>query len=172
MRHLVLLGGSTGVGKSTTIKLLETRLAKTGFLDVDNVWRTTPDLVGPKRREQAHKQVIETTRRYYGAGCETVVISWVFARSQLYQPILDAFSSEVDKITQLYLVAEARELVRRVTARFEAQGSDGDIQQRISFAMSRSKMIESLQFPKIDVTSLDLAEMADQVATTILAEKA
>lgn len=117
-----------------------------------------------------HEQVIETTRRYFSAGCETVVTSWVFAQSQAYQPILDAFQTEVDKVTQLYLVAEARELVRRVTVRFEAQGSDGDLQERISFAISRSQLIESLQFPKIDVTNLDLTEMADQVATAILAE--
>lgn len=169
MRHLVLLGGSTGVGKTTTMKLLETRLAKTGFLDVDNVWRTTPDLAGYGRRKRVHEQVIETAKRYFDAGCETVVMSWVFAQSQLYQPVLDALMPVVDRITQLYLVAEERELLSRVTRRFEAEGGDGDLQERLDYAISRSQLIEALEFPKIDVTALGAREVADRVAAATTA---
>lgn len=168
MRHLVLLGGSTGVGKSTAMKLLETRLAKAGFLDVDYVLRTSPDLAGERRRVYVPQQVVETIWRYLDFGCDTVVVSWVFAHAWQYQPILDAFRIDVDRITQLYLVADERELLNRVKLRFKAQGSDGDLQGRLEFAVNRSQLIENLPFQKIDVTSIGPVEMADRVATEIL----
>ena len=88
MSKLVLLGGPTGVGKSTTLKPLENRLSRLALLDAYDVWRVSDEMAVEGNRSIAISNVIGVLQGYVEAGCETTILAWVFARSLLYEPVV------------------------------------------------------------------------------------
>lgn len=159
MTKVVLLGGPTGVGKTTVLKLLEDRLPRSAILDADHVWRISQDLAVEGTRSIALSNVIGVIQGYIQAGCEVAILSWVFARPQLYEPVIDGLSDSVDSIHQLYLIASPEALQHRLENR---QDSD-----RFDYSISRLELINQLSYPKIDTTQLSPAEVADQIITHI-----
>ncbi len=64
MPKLVLLGGPTGVGKSTVMRLLENRIPHAALLDADDVWRVSKELTVEQNRHIALSNVISVMRGY------------------------------------------------------------------------------------------------------------
>lgn len=159
MTKVVLLGGPTGVGKTTALKLLEDRLPRSAILDADHVWRISQDLAVEGTRSIALSNVIGVIQGYVQAGCEVAILSWVFARPQLYEPVIDGLFDSVDSIHQLYLIASPEVLRQRLANRQDSHRAD--------YSISRLELINQLSYPKIDTTHLPPAEVADQIITHI-----
>jgi energy-coupling factor transporter ATP-binding protein EcfA2 len=159
MRRLVLLGGPPGVGKSTILKLLAGRFQKFGALDADDVWRVSDDMIGGDRGRFAITNVTSVMRGYFEAGCELGILSWVFARAELYQPVLDSLADVVDRSLIIHLVASPGTLERRLVARGEGE--------KTAYAMSRLELILQLPFTRIDTSDISPATAADRVAAAL-----
>jgi len=157
MSRLVLLGGPPGVGKSTVLRSLSGRFPKSAVLDADDVWRVSDDITNPGRFWIA--SVVSVMRGYFGAGCELGILSWVFARAELFQPVLDGLAGVVDHSHMIYLVANPESLERRLIERGEPE--------KIPYAMTRLELIEELPFPRIDTSNISAASAADRVANKI-----
>lgn len=159
MTKLILLGGPTGVGKTTTLKLLQNRLAKSAILDADDVWRISEDLAVAGTRRIAVANIVSVLRGYIEARCETAILSWVFARPELFEPIILQMRDHVASDHQFYLVASEDVLRQRLQARNDLG--------RLQYAIGRLRMIENLAFPKIDTTELDPSQVADRLVEAI-----
>jgi hypothetical protein len=96
---------------------------------------------------------------YFGAGCELGILSWVFARAELFQPVLDGLADVVDHAHLVYLVASPESLEQRLIER----GEPG----KIPYARTRLELINELPFPKVDTSSISAAEAADRIADNI-----
>lgn len=155
MSKLVLLGGPTGVGKSTTLALLTGRLPKTALLDADDVWRVSTDLAIDGTRDIAIGNVVAVMRGYFEAGCELGVLAWVFARPELYEPVIAALEDQVESVHQLYLIANREQLERRLIER----GSE----DRVAYSISRLDLIERLPYTSIDTSRLTPDEVCEAV---------
>ena len=155
MAKLVLLGGPTGVGKSTTLKLLENRLPKLALLDADDVWRLSEDLAVEGTRPIAVANVVGVLRGYVEAGCDTAILSWVFARELLYGPVIASLEDTFDSIHQVYLISSADALRDRLAQR--------DSLDRLDYALSRLELIEQLPYPHIDTTHRSPDEVVERV---------
>jgi predicted ABC-type ATPase len=155
MTKLVLLGGPTGVGKSTVLRELEGRIGKSALLDADDVWRASPSLGVSANRHLAIQNVVSVMRGYFEAGCEIALVSWVFARSELYQPVIDGLEDRADSIQMLYLVADPKSIASRLRKREESE--------KLEYALSRLTLIESLPFAKLDTTPLAPVQVADWI---------
>lgn len=155
MSKLLLLGGPTGVGKSTTLMLLENKLPKLALLDADDVWRISQDLALEGNRSVAISNVVHVLQGYVQAGCDTAILSWVFARSALYQPVIESLRDSFDTVHQVYLVASPDALEARLKSRNSVD--------RLEFSISRLELIEKLSYPQIDTTSLSPNEVVDRI---------
>lgn len=159
MKKLVLLGGPTGVGKTTALNRLQGRFDRAAFLDADDVWRVGSELAIPQNRSIAIRNVTATMRGYFEANCQLGIVSWVFARPELYQPVVDALTSSVDSIQMLYLVSDSETL----KARLEKRGQP----DRIDYALGRLALIQALPFTKIDTTHLTPDHVVDRICKEI-----
>ncbi len=159
MSKLLLLGGPTGVGKSTTLKLLENRLPRLALLDADDVWRVSDEMAVERNRSIAISNVIGVLQGYVEAGCENTILAWVFARSILYEPVIAGMKDAVDAINQLYLVASPEAIHQRLGVRNSLE--------RLDYSVSRLELIHQLPYPWIDTTDLSPAEVADGVLNHI-----
>lgn len=156
MPKLVLLGGPTGVGKSTVMRLLENRIPHAALLDADDVWRVSKELTVEQNRHIALSNVVSVMRGYFEGGCETGILSWVFARSALYDPVIAGLEDMVDSIDQIYLTSTMAEIRRRLHKR-------GD-EERVEYSKTRLALIDSLPFTKIDTSRMT----PEMVATAII----
>jgi len=146
MTRLVLLGGPTGVGKSTALKALKHRLPQCATLDADDVWQVSPSLAVPENRGRAIDNVTSVLHGYLDAGCQTAVVAWVFARPLLYQPVIEAVGDRVDEVCQLYLTASPEALQQRLINRGE--------EDRWAYALSRLELVNALDFDRLDTTDM------------------
>ena len=161
MSKLVLLGGPTGVGKSTTLELLENKLPKLALLDADDVWRISEDLAVEGTRSIAISNVVRVLQGCFQAGCDTAIFSWVFARSPLYEPVIAGLKDTCDAIDQLYLVASPDALQARLGSRNSLD--------RLEYSVGRLKLIEKLPYPQIDTTNLSPNDVAGRIVEHIRA---
>jgi hypothetical protein len=123
------------------------------LLDADDVWRVAPDLAMSANREAAIGNAVSVMRGYFDAGCDIGLLSWVFARSELYQPVIDAMEGQVDTVQMLYLIARPETIAARLAERREAG--------KVDYALSRLALIESLPFKRLDTTNLTPTQVAD-----------
>jgi|GEM_PF-6456849 len=72
-----------------------------------------------------------------------VLISWVFAKPELFTPLIKRFSAETE-IFQIYLVASEVELSGRL-----AQRNDESL---TAYSLEKLRLINSLPFEKINTT--------------------
>ena len=159
MSRLVLLGGPTGVGKSTTLARLLNKLPKLALLDADDVWRISDDLAVEGTRKFAIGNVVSVLQGYTLAGCETAILGWVFARSLLYEPVIAGLKGSFDETHQLYLTASPEALRVRLESRNELH--------RLDYSISRLELIEKLPYPKIDTTGLSPDDVVARVVEHI-----
>lgn len=164
MSKLVLLGGPVGVGKSSAMRNLKSRITRVGLVDADEVWQVSDDLTPDENRSYAHDNVNAVIAGYARAGVETCVVNWVFARAELYEPIIAASKDLFDDIVQLYLVANPDVLEERIKHRWMAQGQDYDLESLVDYSKSRLALIHELPYDKIDTSLLSAEEVADQIA--------
>ena len=94
-------------------------------------------------------------RGYFAAGCRTGILSWVFARSLLYQPVLDGLQDLVARTQMLYLTCSRDSLEARLRQRGEPE--------KLAYALTRLDLIQDLPFPKLDTTDLDPNDVAEQI---------
>ncbi len=153
--RLLLLGGPTGVGKTSVLHLLSGSIPKCAVLDADDVWRVDSEIAVPENRSIAIQNTIEVMKGYFEAGCEIGVLGWVFARDLLYQPVINSMRECGVDVEQLYLTANEEILEQRLWQR-------GDI-DRLDYSISRLRLIEKLPFAKIDTSKLTPSEVAEIV---------
>ena len=159
LSKLILLGGPTGVGKTTTLRLLEQKLPRSAVLDADDVWRVSTELAVEGTRRIALNNVIAVMRGYFSTGCEVGVVSWVFARSVLYEPVISGLEEIVDSTHLIYLVASPKVLKHRLEKRHSLH--------RLDYSLSRLRLIEDLPFPKLDTSAANPEEVVDRLITLI-----
>jgi len=159
MPKLILLGGPTGVGKTTTLRLLEKKLPDSGVLDADDVWRISDSLAVEGTRKIAIANVVAVMRGYFQAGCQTGVLSWVFARPLLFEPVIAGLEDVVDSVHFLYLIASTEVLEQRLAQRQDSHKFD--------YSLSRLDLIAKLPYANMDTSELSPEEVADSVIAYI-----
>jgi len=167
MPALILLGGPSGVGKTTTLRILEKSLENAGCLDADDVWRVSGTIATAENGPVAIDNVIAVMRGYFRGGCETGVLAWVFARPELYGPVIAGLSDVVDAVRQIYLVASPETIRQRMIARRRQNPKEDSLEAAIEYAMSRVELIDALPFDKIDTTGLTPSEVAGRLMAYI-----
>lgn len=137
------------------MQLLDKRIPHAALLDADDVWRVSEELAIEGNRTMALSNVVSVMRGYFDAGCEIGILSWVFARSELFHPVIAGVGDMVDDIDQIYLISSRAELERRLRERGH--------EERYEYALSRLELISALPYPKIDTSSLTTAEVATAI---------
>ena len=157
----MLLGGPPGVGKTSALHYLEHRIPACGIVDADDVWRVSSDIETQTHRSIAHANVISVAEGYIEAGCQTVIVSWVFARALLYEPVILGLRDKVDTVKQVYLTAEPEILSARIRQRRSKinKSYSQPLEGIIDYSIDRQNLISSLPYQKLDTSHRDAEEV-------------
>ena len=91
----------------------------------------------------------------------------MFARSQLYEPVINALDKFVTSVLQIYLIATPEVIANRIRNRRQAMLHTYNEEDLIKYSLTRLELISALPYPKIDTSGLTPQQVADEVERCI-----
>lgn len=162
MKHLCLIAGPMGIGKTTAARLLSRQLPRCAFLDGDWCWDIHPFTVTEETRALVIENIAHMLNSYLRCSAvDNVVFCWVMHQQAILDDILSRLALSDVQVHPVALVCTPEELARRIQGDINAGLRQADV---LSRALDRLACFASLDIPRLDVTDLSPAETAQSLA--------
>lgn len=162
MKTLYLIGGTMGVGKTTTCRLLRNLLPNCAFLDGDWCWDMHPFQVTDETKAMVMDNIRHVLNSFLAcAAFENVVFCWVMHQQEIIDDILAGLKGEFE-LRNISLVCSAEKLAERLQADVDAGVREEEI---IARSTARLPMYDALNTVKLDVSEISPAEAARKICT-------
>lgn len=115
MKKLYLIGGTMGIGKTTTCQVLKTKLDKSVFLDGDWCWDMHPFMVN----EETKKLVLENICMLLNNDLKCsvfdhIIFCWVMHEQSIIDVLLSHLDLKDVKVISISLVCQKEALEKRI----------------------------------------------------------
>lgn len=115
IKKLILLGGTMGVGKTTTSQALKKLLTPCAFLDGDWCWDMEPFIVTDETKAMVMDHITHLLRGFLRCSAyEYVIFCWVMHQQAIWDDVLKALSAEKFEAYCISLVCSEEALRRRL----------------------------------------------------------
>lgn len=161
MKNLYLVGGTMGVGKTTTCQILKRKLDNCVFLDGDWCWDMHPFQVTEETKRMVMDNISFLLNRFIQCSAYTnIIFCWVMHE----QAIIDEIVSRLDRtdcaVIPISLVCGKESLIARLQRDVAAGIREEEV---ISRSLARIPLYESLLTRKIDVSTISPEEAAEAI---------
>ena len=152
-KTLYLVGGSMGVGKTATCRLLERMLPACAFLDGDWCWEMHPFTVTDETKAMVLDNICHLLNNFLACSAyENIVFCWVMHEQSILDTILSRLRAEGTRVVAVSLTCEPAELERRLQRDIDAGLRAPDV---LSRALERlTHYNDTLKTHKLDTTRL------------------
>lgn len=170
MKHLYMIGGTMGVGKTTVSRILKYRLDRSAFLDGDWCWDMWPFQVMPETKKMVVNNIIFLLNSFlHCSAYENVVFCWVLHEQKIIDEILSGLDTSECEVHLISLVCGREALSKRLERDVEAGIRTADI---IARSLERIPLYECLNTVKIDVSEISADQAAEMIASRCYGETA
>ena len=161
MKTLLLIGGTMGVGKTTTGKILKRKLPNAVYLDGDWCWDADPFVVTEETKEMVISNIAFLLNRFLAATVyENIVFTWVMHEKAIIDDILSRLNTENARVFTFSLIADETALIKRLESDVSAGIRTGDVIER---SVKRIPFYDALDTIKIDTTHKTAEQAADEI---------
>lgn len=161
MKQLYIIGGTMGIGKTTVCRILQQRLSNCVFLDGDWCWDMHPFRVTEETKSMVTENICFLLQNFIRCTAyQNIVFCWVLHEQSIIDGILSRLNTEDCAVHVFSLVAEEKELRRRLEKDVAAGKRSADIIER---SVQRLLLYKTLHTQQIDVSGLSPAQTADQI---------
>ena len=161
MKHLYLIGGAMGVGKTTVCQILKKQLSNSVFLDGDWCWDADPFLVTEETKAMVMDNICHMLWNFLRCSAyENVIFCWVMDRQEIIDAVLRPLPLENCQVHSLSLVCSPAALAGRLQKDVDRGLRQADVMGR---SLARLPLYEKLDTRKIDVSFLTPRETAEAV---------
>jgi broad-specificity NMP kinase len=161
MKDLYLIGGTMGVGKTTTCRILEQKLNHSVFLDGDWCWDMHPFQVTEETKRMVEENICFLLNNFIRCSAyEKIVFCWVMHRQAILDDILSRLETENCRIHVISLVCGEQALRVRLRKDVDAGIREEAVVQR---SIERLPLYDTLKTDKIDVSEIGPEEAADRI---------
>ena len=162
MKNVYMVGGTMGVGKTTTCNLQKKKLNKSIFPNGDWCWDADPFQVTDETKEMVLENICYLLNNFIRCSAyENIIFCWVMHEQSIIDAILSRLNiCECNAIT-VSLVCNAAALAQRLQKDIHAGHRPEDSIER---SLSRIPLYNSLNTIKIDVSSITPGEAAALIA--------
>lgn len=165
MKNLIVVGGTMGVGKTTTCRQLQKMLPRNVFLDGDWCWDMQPFVVTGETVAMVEGNIVHLLNSFLACSeYENVIFCWVLHE----QGILDGLMARLDldgcATHSFSLVSDQRALSERLGRDIAAGRRSEDVIER---STARMPLYDRLDTTKVDVSSISPADAARRIAQAI-----
>lgn len=157
MKHVYLIGGPMGIGKSTICNQLNQDLDHSVFLDGDWCWNMDPFVVNQDTKNMVLDIITHCLNNFiHTPGIENIIFCWVMHKQDIIDQIIQKLDTEGVDIHLISLICEKEELIKRMLI-------DRRDNQTIRKSLQYLELYKDLDTQKIDVTTLDVQKTIDKI---------
>lgn len=157
MKHVYLIGGPMGIGKSTICNQLNQDLDHSVFLDGDWCWNMDPFVVNQDTKNMVLDNITHCLNNFiHTPGIENIIFCWVMHKQDIIDQIIQKLDTEDVDIHLISLICEKEELIKRMLI-------DRRDNQTIRKSLQYLELYKDLDTQKIDVTTLDVQKTIDKI---------
>lgn len=157
MKHVYLIGGPMGIGKSTICNQLNQDLDHSVFLDGDWCWNMDPFVVNQDTKNMVLDNITHCLNNFiHTPGIENIIFCWVMHKQDIIDQIVQQLDTEGVDIHLISLICEKEELIKRMLI-------DRRDNQTIRKSLQYLEFYKDLDTQKIDVTTLDVQKTIDKI---------
>lgn len=161
MKNLYLIGGTMGVGKTTTCRLLEQKLNKSVFLDGDWCWDMHPFQVTEETKRMVMENICFLLNNFIKCSAyDNIVFCWVMHQQAIIDDILSRLESTSCKVHTISLVCGEQALQVRLRKDVVAGIRQEDVIWR---SIDRLPLYKVLDTYKIDISDIGPEEVANLI---------
>ena len=161
MKNIYFIGGTMGVGKTTTCHLLKQKLNKAVFLDGDWCWDADPFQVTAETKKMVLANISDLLNRFIQCTAyENIIFCWVMHEQKVIDAILSRLDIRGCRLTLISLVCDADALILRLQNDIAAGSRQADILER---SVCRLLSYDQLNTIKIDVSGITAEEAAEKI---------
>ena len=170
MKKLYLIGGTMGIGKTTTCQVLKTKLDKSVFLDGDWCWDMHPFMVNEERswsdkNEETKKLVLENICMLLNNDLKCsvfdhIIFCWVMHEQSIIDDLLSHLDLKDVKVISISLVCQKEALEKRIQKDIDQGIRKPDVLAR---SVERLEMYQKLNTYKIDVSNKTIEEIVKEI---------
>lgn len=159
MKELYLIGGTMGVGKTTTCRIIESKLKNSVFLDGDWCWDMHPFQVTDETKRMVMENICFLLNSFIRCSAfEHIVFCWVMHEQSIIDGILARLAVAECHVHLISLVCEEQALQARLGKDVDALLRTDDIVRR---SVARIPLYEALNTVKVDVSKRTPEQAAD-----------
>lgn len=157
MKHVYLIGGPMGIGKSTICNQLNQDLDHSVFLDGDWCWNMDPFIVNQDTKNMVLDNITHCLNNFiHTPGIENIIFCWVMHKQDIIDKIIQKLDTEGVDIHLISLICEKEELIKRMLINRRDN-------QTIRKSLQYLELYKDLDTQKIDVTTLDVQKTIDKI---------
>lgn len=157
MKKLYLIGGTMGIGKTTTCQVLKTKLDKSVFLDGDWCW----DIVNKETKKLVLNNICALLNNDIKFNAfENIIFCWVMHEQSIIDDLLSRLDLKDVKVIAISLVCQKEALEKRIQKDIDQGIRKPDVLAR---SVERLEMYQKLNTYKIDVSNKTIEEIVKEI---------
>lgn len=163
MKHLILVGGPMGVGKTAVCQALKLLLHKSVFLDGDWCWDMHPFSVTQETKAMVMDNIAHLLSNFLRCSeIEHVILGWVMHEQAIIDSLLARLPLEDCEVIPVSLICDAATLTGRLQKDIDAGIRTPDVLAR---SLTRLEQFSKLNTYRIDTTGKTIQETAQAILT-------
>ncbi len=161
-KHLYVIGGTMGAGKTTVCNLLKKKLKNCVFLDGDWCWDMEPFWVTEETKAMVMDNITHVLNNFLACSAyDHVIFCWVLHEQEILDTLLSRLDWQNAEVHLYSLIPDEKSLEERLKKDIRQGLRQKDVLER---SMKRLPMYEKLQTEKIYVSG----QTPEETAVTIL----
>ena len=159
MKNIYLIGGTMGVGKTTTCQIIKNKLNNSVFLEGDWCWDMHPFQVTEETKQMVLENICFLLNNFIKCSAyENIVFCWVMHEQTVIDHIVSRLNTENCKVHSISLVCSEQTLKARLRKDVDAGIRTEDV---IGRSIERIHLYEKLNTYKVDVSRISPEQVAD-----------
>ncbi|HPT78442.1 MAG: AAA family ATPase [Clostridia bacterium] len=161
MKNIYLIGGTMGVGKTTTCQIIKNKLNNCVFLDGDWCWDMHPFQVTEETKQMVLENICFLLNSFIKCSAyENIVFCWVMHEQTIIDYIVSRLDTSDCKVHSISLVCSEQALQARLRKDVDAGIRTEDVIRR---SIERIPFYKKLNTYKVDVSKITPVQVADLI---------
>ncbi|MCT4564171.1 MAG: AAA family ATPase [Maledivibacter sp.] len=164
-KKLIIINGTTGVGKSATCKELYKKLEGSVWLDGDWCWMMNPFIVNQENKKMIEENITYLLRNYLtNSSFKYVIFNWVIHSEEIFNTLLERLNDLEFNIIKITLICSDKSLKSRIMKDIK---NDLRNEKSIDKSLGRLQLYKNMDTIKIDTSNISIPETVDKIIEII-----